>query len=325
MIEKLKAFVQKHDSFIITTHDPADADGLGAELTVACILQKWKKTFRIINASSLSPHYQFMDTQGKIEQWDESRHGSLPEQSAMIIVDTAEVNNIGSMKEAALRSNEVFVIDHHEPKPGAGFSGIIDSAASSSCEQAVELAEAADILPDKQTAFAAYTGIVFDTGFFAYSKTGQRAFKAAVRLLSTGIDPSEAYRRLCENSSTGALMLQKKAFKSLSFHNRGRIAAQILRKEDFLETGTRTDDTEGFVNVPLKSRDILVSILVKEYPEGGKTGCSIRSKGSINVAKIAHEFGGGGHINASGYKSNMDVDSTLTATLSKISEILDKP
>ena len=322
MTENLISFIQRHNSFIITTHDPADADGLGAELTIAHIIQGMKKHFRIINASQIPSLFRFMDPQGIIEKWDENIHGTLPENSAMFLIDTADENNLGDMKEAVLRSKEVFVIDHHELKQGAVFSGIRDPGASSTCEIAVELAEATGFLPDRQTAFAAYTGIIFDTGFFAHSKTSLRTFKAAITLLGTGINPCDAYRSLCENSPTGALLLQKKAVNSLKFHFGGRVASQVLRKEDFAETDTRLDDTEGFVNFPLKSRDILVSILIKESPEG-RVGCSMRSKGALNIAKIAQGFGGGGHVNASGFKSNQRIEKVLAATLEKISELLD--
>jgi phosphoesterase RecJ-like protein len=240
----------------------------------------------------------------------------------MFLLDTAEENHLGDMKDAVLRSKEVFILDHHEPKPAALFSGINDPAAASTCEMVVEMAEAAGAEIDPQSAFAAYTGIIFDTGSFAYSKTGPRTFKAAVTLINTGVNPHEAFRKLCENSPTGALLLQKRAFSGMAFHCRGRVASQVLRKEDFTETGTESDDTEGFVNVPLKSRDILVSFLIKESQKG-KTKCSLRSKGSINVAEIARCFGGGGHVNASGFKSNMDVDRTLAAVLEKISSHLD--
>jgi phosphoesterase RecJ-like protein len=183
------------------------------------------------------------------------------------------------------------------------------------------MAQATGTVLDPQTALAAYTGIIFDTGSFAYSKTTARTFRAALSLIEAGANPHEAFRKLCENSPTGALLLQKRAFSNMAFHFRGRVASQVLRKEDFTETGTESDDTEGFVNVPLKSRDILISFLLKESK--GKTKGSLRSKGSVDVAAIARNFGGGGHVNASGFKTNMDIDKTLTAVLDKISEIPD--
>jgi phosphoesterase RecJ-like protein len=120
-----------------------------------------------------------------------------------------------------------------------------------------------------------------------------------------------------------ALQLQKKAVSGMTLHCHNRVAVQILRTDDFNETGALQEETEGFVNFPLRAKDIVVSLLLKESPEG-KVRCSLRSKGTVNVAKISQEFKGGGHINAAGFKSELDIDRTLKIALVKIAEHLDK-
>jgi phosphoesterase RecJ-like protein len=321
MIDKLKAFLERHNHFILTTHDPADADGLGAQLVFACILRGLGKQFRIINSSPIPEQFRFMDRRGIIEILVPEKHNELPEQSAVIMLDTADLHNIGQMRDLVCRAKEVFIIDHHEVLSTSHFSGICDSTASSTCELAVELAAAFGVTIENGTAFAAYTGMVYDTGFFAYQKTSTRSFRAAITLLELGVNPTEAYQELCENTATRALLLQKRAFSSLEIHCDGKVASQFLRLEDFAETGAINDDSDGFVNVPLRAREILVSIIVKESRKG-KVKCSLRSKGDIDVSKIAHDFGGGGHVNAAGFKSDLNVDQTLALTLTKIKAYL---
>jgi phosphoesterase RecJ-like protein len=321
---KLTEFIERHDFFVLTTHDPADADGLGAQMVMACILRGRGKKFRIINASVIPKHFRYLDPQGVIELWDKEQHGKLMEQAGLILLDTADERTMGHMKEAVYRSKEVFVIDHHEPKAHAAFSGITDPSSASTCELTVELAENLGAVIDPQTAFAAYIGIASDTGFFAYPKTGPRTFRSAMRLFGLGVKPNEVYQQLHENASIAVLLLQKRALSSLTLYHENRVAVQILRLEDFVEAGALQEDTEGFVNFPLKAKEIVVSLLMKESPEG-KIRCSLRSKGNINVAKVAQELNGGGHINASGFKSEMDIDHTLALALAKIAEHLDRP
>jgi phosphoesterase RecJ-like protein len=321
---QLMKFIGRHDTIILTTHDPADADGLGAEQIMACILRQHGKNFRIINASATPQHFEIMDPQRIIEQWDDEQHKGLPEQTGMILLDTADVDNTGIMKEAVCRAKEVLVIDHHEPKPGVSFEGISESSAASTCELTVALAEALNTSIDPQAAFAAYIGIAYDTGFFAYPKTGPRTLRAALKLLEHGVEPNEVYRLLHENTSVGALLLQQRAIASMTLHCKNRVAVQVLRLDDFTAAGALPEDTDGLVNFPLKTRDIVVSLMIKEAQDG-RTRCSLRSKGAVNVAKIAQEFGGGGHINASAFKSKMDIEQTLAAVLAKIPEHLDKP
>jgi len=321
MIDKLKVFLERHDLFILTTHDPADADGLGAELVIACILREKGKQFRIINSSPIPEQFEFMDRQGVIERLDTEKHGDLPERAAVIMIDTADLHNIGQMRDLVCRAKEVFIVDHHEIISASHFPGICDPQAASTCELAVELATELGVAIEPGAAFAAYTGMAYDTGFFAYQKTGPRSFRAAITLLALGANPSEAYEKLCENSATRALLLQKKAFASLEIHCGGQIASQVLRLEDFAEAGAVSDDADGFVNAPMRAREIRVSVLVKESRKG-KVKCSLRSKGAIDVSKIAHDFGGGGHLNAAGFKSDVNVDQTLALALAKISGYL---
>ena len=317
MAEKFTELINRHDFFILTTHDTADADGIGAQLALACILKEKGKQFRIINASPMPGQFRFMDPLGQVEAWNREQHEALPGQGAMIIMDTAEENNIGIMREACRQAREVFVIDHHEISPIAAFDGIYDPVSSATCELAVELAGALGVTFDPGTAFAAYIGLVYDNGFFGYPKTGPRAFGAAQTLLEQGADPSEAFIQLCQNGPNRALLLQKKALAGMVFHYGNRIAVQALREEDFIETGAFSEDTDGFVNFPLRSRDVIVSFFAKEMPDK-KVRCSLRSKGKINVAKIAQEFGGGGHPNAAGFRSDLDMDQTLAQALAKI-------
>jgi bifunctional oligoribonuclease and PAP phosphatase NrnA len=324
MADKLTEFMGRYDFFILSTHDPADADGLGAQMVLACILREQRKKFRIINASAIPKHFRYMDPQGIIEQWDKEQHEELLEQAGLILLDTADERTMGHMKETVYQSREVFVVDHHEPKPHAAFSGIVDPSSASTCELTVELAKNLGIVIDPQTAFAAYIGIAYDTGFFAYPKTGPRTFRSAMALFGLGVKPNEVYRQLHENASTGSLLLQKRALASLTLHHENRVAVQVLCLEDFAEAGALQEDTEGFVNFPMKAKEVVVSLLLKESPEG-KIRCSLRSKGNINVAKIAQELNGGGHINASGFKSELDINQTLALTLAKIAEHLDKP
>jgi len=321
MTDKLKAFLERHKFFILTTHDPADADGLGAQLVLACILRELGKQFRIINSSPIPEQFKFMDRQGIIETLDTEKHNALPEQAAVIMADTADLHNIGQMRDLVCRAKEVFIIDHHEVMSASHFSGICDSTAASTCEMAVELAAAMGVVIEDGAAFAAYTGMVYDTGFFAYQKTSARSFRAAITLLELGVNPTGAYQKLCENTATRSLLLQKKAFASLEIHCNGRAASQVLRLEDFAETGAVNDDSDGFVNAPLRARDIVVSVMVKESRKG-KVKCSLRSKGNIDVSRIAHDFGGGGHVNAAGFKSDLNVDQTLALTLTKITGCL---
>jgi phosphoesterase RecJ-like protein len=322
MTEKVLKFLKKHGSLVLTTHEGADADGLGAELVFAQVCRELGKKVRIFNTAPVAEHYAFMDPQNEIEVWNASLAGELPKNTALVILDTSDEYNIGKVKEFVSQALEVFVIDHHEAGQFNSWDGYIDNTASSTCEMVIEIADAAGVALNQVSALAAYAGIIYDTGSFAYSKTTARTFRAALALVELGVNPYSTYHELNETASTGALLLQKQVLSTLELRNGGRVAVQILRKKDLEDCRASFEDAENFINIPLRSRDIVVSVLIKENREG-QIRCSLRSKGKINVSKIAQVFGGGGHVSAAGFRSKAGIEETLAGVLEKITAVLD--
>jgi len=317
MANDLFSFLSRHSSLIITTHHSADPDGIGAEIVLSQIANSMGKQIRIINPDPVSEKFKFLDPENTIESW---KNIETPGEAALVILDTADEYNIGDLREYIHHASEVYVIDHHEPSAFNTFKGYIDPTASSTSEMMVELAEEAGIKLKPESARAAYAGIVYDSGFFAYPKTTSRTYKAALTLMEAGISPNEIYRRLSENTSVNALKLQQAVLSTLEIHD--KVAVQKLRKKDLEDTGALYEDAENFINGPMKCRDIEVSIVVKENREG-QIRCSLRSKGNVNVAKIAQSLGGGGHVTAAGFKSSLTLDETVAMTLEKINEKLE--
>ena len=88
----------------------------------------------------------------------------------------------------------------------------------------------------------------------------------------------------------------------------GKLAVMTVRKQDFAETGANVPDTENLINIPLQIRTVEVSLVFTEPPDGGPIRVSLRSKGSVDVAKFAEQFGGGGHARAAGLKLAASID-----------------
>jgi len=315
-------FLDRHSSLIVTTHDPADADGIGAEMVFSFVARSMGKQVRVVNSGPTVEKFRFIDPDNTIEIWGDVKE-PLDRDAALVILDTADEYFIGELRDIIPYVPEVFVIDHHEPNKFCTLKGYIDNSASSTCEMTVELAQAAGIELTPQYAKAAYAGLIYDTGSFAYAKTSGRTFSTALALVDAGVTPYDIYQRLNESDSIEALLLQKQVLSSLEIHNKGRVAVQMVLKNDLESTGAFFEDSEHFINTPLKSRDILVSVLIKESREG-HIRCSLRSKGTVNVSMIAQALGGGGHVSSAGFRSRLSPKETLAIVLSKIADEMDK-
>ncbi|HSV16197.1 MAG TPA: DHHA1 domain-containing protein, partial [Tepidisphaeraceae bacterium] len=73
---------------------------------------------------------------------------------------------------------------------------------------------------------------------------------------------------------------------------------------DFETLRANVGDTENLINIPLQIRAVEVSLLFTEPMDGGAIRVSLRSKGGVDVARFAEQFGGGGHARAAGLKVN---------------------
>ena len=64
----------------------------------------------------------------------------------------------------------------------------------------------------------------------------------------------------------------------------------------------------------------MVSILIKSFQN--KTKVSLRSKDNINVCQVAEMFGGGGHIKAAAFVTELSIDEIEKILIDKFRKIL---
>jgi phosphoesterase RecJ-like protein len=317
-------FIVKNTRFVLTTHDTPDADGIGAEIALAFILERLEKEALILNASAVPERFRFMDPWNRVGVWDDEKHRGLPGTSVLIILDTSDEFHTGAMKDRIPLFRETMTIDHHELNPRSTMRGYIDPTAAATCEMIMDLASCFNQTLDQATAMAVFAGISYDSGSFSYSKTTARTFRAAQTLVEAGAKPYEIHGFLNESASMASLLLQSRVIAGLTLHYGGRVATMTLRQADLAATGARSEDAESFINIPLKSREVVVSIMVKENEEGN-IRCSLRSKGAVNVSKIAQQFSGGGHAMAAGFRSDASLEETLDQVLEKALNVLGTP
>jgi phosphoesterase RecJ-like protein len=79
------------------------------------------------------------------------------------------------------------------------------------------------------------------------------------------------------------------------------------------KTGATAELTDGFVNYPRSIRGVEVSVFFRELAPG-RFKVGFRSKGTVDVSRLAAAFGGGGHHNAAGCN--------LSGSLEEVKEVI---
>ncbi len=311
--------IRRHDKFIITAHETPDGDAIGSESSFYQALKSLNKHVIVVNADPMADHYHFLDYDNTFQVLD--KNFTVPEdieEYLLVILDTNDTDNIGTVSEKILtRVKQYLIIDHHESSDVFKDNQLILSNASSTCEIIFDFLEFLGIEIDFKIAQALFVGIVYDTGSFIYPKTTAKTFAIAHTLVKKGVSPNDVYSRIYESNSVSALKLHSRVSASLKLYYDQHVAVQTMLKETIEECGALYEEADSIINTPLKSETIKVSVFFKENSEG-ILRCSMRSKGNIDVSSIAQHYDGGGHKTAAGFKSKYPLEIIQEKVLKKL-------
>jgi phosphoesterase RecJ-like protein len=292
---------------LITTHARPDGDALGSTAALWLALRAKGIAAKVLLLSHLPSKYAFAYHEPGIDFLDVEKgfpdDFSLDAYDLFCVVDTGTWSQLPGLKERLLAfKGKKLVIDHHLTQEDWADAKWVDTKAAAAGEIIEELIERLGVPMDHTIANALFLAIVSDTGWFQFSNTSPDTLRRAARLIEVGVDTDHLYQLLYQNERAERVALQTRAMASLELLADGRIAVMQIRKQDFADTRAGVPDTENVINGPLQIRTVLMSILLVEPPEGGPIRVSFRSKGQVDVAAFAQQFGGGGHARAAGAK-----------------------
>jgi phosphoesterase RecJ-like protein len=301
------------EGFLIASHLNPEGDALGASLALAWALRKKGLKARVFNKDGVPEIYRFLPGQEEIISELPEGHEKL----TLVLVDCGAPSRAGL---DGVQFRETTVIDHHEAdgQVGARLKWIEPDAPAAGLMIYSLLKEMGTAL-DADTALNLYTAIAVDTGTFRYSNTTAECLEAAAELIRKGVSPSYVAESLYETWSPGRLRLLGLALTGAEIED--GTAVMSITKEMFEETGTTLDDTENFTSFPRMLKGLKMAALLIDIGEGVVKG-SLRSRGQIDVRRLAAAFGGGGHKNAAGFrikgKSLEEVKKSLLAEAARL-------
>ena len=291
--------VQRHQRFLITTHVRPDPDGLGSQLGLADALEQLGKQVRLIVAGKWNSHYDFLDSDRRIKRF-ELPGAEYRDAEVIVILDTGTWNQLGDFG-TFLKSMNVpkVVVDHHMSRDDLGALELRDATAEATGRLVVEAIEALKLKVAPQAADALFAALATDTGWFRHLNTTPATFALAEKLAKAGAHVTRLYDLLYENSSLPRMKLRGLVLSRLRTAEDGKVAITEVLLADYAATGATPQDTEDMVNYTRSVAGVEVGLFFMEQPAGG-VKISFRSRERIDVAKIAEEFGGGGHRLAAG-------------------------
>jgi len=300
MLSQVVELVEKKDRFAITSHVRPDGDSLGSSLGLYWLLRALDKEVEV-TMRDMAPHaYQ------QLPGADAIRVTPAVDRpyDAVFVIECSDIDRPGLID---LEKQFVVNIDHHSTTALFGAINWIDSTASAVGEMIYNLCKATGVRVTKEIAECVYTALLTDTGSFHYSNTTERTFKIASELVRTGVKPAKTAEAIFGSYQWPKIELLSLVLATAKRDETGQIAWMEQTLEMQEQTRASEEDADGFVNYPLSVAEIEATALFKECSPGVYR-TSLRSKGDVNVAKVAEQFGGGGHRNAAGctLKGNLE-------------------
>lgn len=294
MLSQVVELIENKQDFAITTHIKPDGDGVGSSLGLCWLLRSLGKSAEVVVRGDIPLAYRSLpgaDQIRDIERVDKTY-------DAIFVIECSDLQRPGI---AGLDKQFTVNIDHHATSEHFGTVNWIDSTASAVGEMIYNLVKAIGGRVTREIAECVYMALVTDTGSFHFSNTTDRTLKVASELIKAGAKPAEISEAVYNNYPWSRIELMRQVLSTVKRDESGKVASLRQTRKMREEAEAVDGDNNGFVNIPLAARDILACVYMREVGDEAYR-VSLRSKGDINVAKVAERWGGGGHRNAAGLR-----------------------
>ena len=292
MLSQVVELIESKRRFAITSHIRPDGDSLGSSLGLYWLLRALEKDVEVIMRDPVPHAYQKLPGSGCVRVTPSVDRPY----DAVFVIECSDITRPGLID---LEKQFVVNIDHHSTTALFGTINWIDSTASAVGEMIYNLCKATGVRVTRELAECVYTALITDTGSFHYSNTTERTFKVASELVRAGVKPAKISEAVFSSYQWSKIELLSAVLSTVRRDCSGRVAWMRQTIEMQERAQASEEDGDGFVNYPLTVGEVEAVVLLKECAPGVYR-TSLRSKGDINVARIAEKFGGGGHRNAAG-------------------------
>ena len=322
-LTELKHLLETPKKIVIVPHKNPDGDAVGSTLALHHYLTKHKHQATVIAPNDYPDFLKWLPGESAILKYDMQKAACdnlIKDAELIFTLDFNALNRAGDMLQALENSTATkIMIDHHQEPDDYATYMYSDVSISSTCEMVYNFIDKLDDLQaiDSAIATCLYTGIMTDTGSFRFPATTSQTHRVAAFLIDKGADHSDIHNQIFDTNSFERMQLLGCALTNLKVIPESRTAYITLSQEELNQYNFKKGDTEGFVNYALSLYGIVFAAIFIEDKQQEIIKMSLRSKGSFSVNEFARaHFEGGGHTNAAGGKSDLNLQATIEKFIS---------
>lgn len=323
-ITEIKELLATPKNVVIVPHRNPDGDAMGASLALYNYLQKKDHNVTVVAPNDYPDFLKWLPNSKEVLKFDMQNRQSksaIDEASIVFLLDFNALHRVGSDMENTLNDfiGTFIMIDHHQQPDAIATYLFSDTSICSTCQMVYHFLEKLEDVNaiDAAIATSLYTGIMTDTGSFRFASTTSTTHRIIADLIDKGADNALIHNNVYDTNSYGRLQLLGRALSNLIVIDKLKTAYITLTQQDLDEFNYQKGDTEGVVNYALSLEGVIFAVIFIEDIEQKIIKISLRSKGSFSVNKFARShFDGGGHDNASGGRSEISLEATVSQFLS---------
>ena len=316
-VEGVRQLIEPAKNVVILTHISPDGDAMGSALALYWWLQA-SKNAQVIVPNAFPDFFDWMPGADRIlicENDVPKAQQYINDADLIICADFNEPKRIGQLGQMALEAAcPKILIDHHLFPSDFADVTISYSDSPSASELVYRMLYQLGVKDlSLEMATCIYTGMMTDTGNFAFNSNHAEMYLIVAQLVALGVDKDAVYNHIFNAHTEGRMRLVGYCLNNKMHIFPERHAALIyVSGKELYRFNFKTGDAEGIVNMPMQIKNVYYSVFMredkvaeweKERANGSKTKIkiSMRSQGDRPVNTFCHDiYNGGGHKNASG-------------------------
>ncbi|MHB8156990.1 MAG: DHH family phosphoesterase [Desulfocucumaceae bacterium] len=295
-LKEISEALKSSSRILLCGHVVPDGDCLGSVAALGMALEGMGKKVVMGSPDPVPETLRFLPGADRFAIGDTGAGEAF---DTFVVLDCSVPDRLGNFKRYLEKDLVVVNIDHHVNSANFARYNYLDPGAAATGEILMDLLEILGAGISRDIATCLYTAIVTDTGSFQYENTSPETLKKAARLVEAGIQSSRINVLLYEEKPLQSIQMLGAAIEKMNMSACGKVAWVAIERSMLNKYSAGVEHTDGLINFLRTIKGVEVAILIREM-ETEKYKVGFRSKGEVDVHRLASKFGGGGHIRASG-------------------------
>jgi len=210
-LDEILKEMKKANSFVISAHENPDGDAIGSCLGIATVLKNMGKENIDVVFKEYPATFEYLPNIDLIK-----KEPTRDNYDMAIILDCPELKRVSAFYHDYFENAKVTVeFDHHLKNAMFADYNVVNPVAPACAQILVSSFQYMNIEITKDVATCLLTGIITDTGGFAFNATAE-TFEFTAEALRLGVNISDIMRRALHTRTKANYELTKKAMERIS-------------------------------------------------------------------------------------------------------------